>query len=183
MTKHNKKAFLIKFFLLGFIFSATAGCVKFTKYEYSSHVFPLDERNELVISTFPSWFPKKRSHVPFLYKNSHSPQSVYFQFFVRARGTTAGQNPNIESITIRKFSYEFPGQIPVVLIENYTKGFWQQGRVDYDSENLKPVPCVAGWYVRVKFDLELNGKPFQGEQVLNAREVSRMYPLILDALR
>lgn len=168
---------------MGLIIASSAGCAKFTKYEYDSHIFPLDEGNELVISTLPSWFPKTQSRIPFLYKNSHAPQSVYFQFFVRATGTTAGRNPNIESIFVRNFSYEFPGQTPVVLIEDYTKGFWQQGQTDYDSKKLEPVPCVVGWYVRVKFDLILNGIAFKGEQILYAREVSKVHPLIFDALR
>lgn len=161
----------------------SAGCSKFTKYEYESHVFTLDEGNELVISTFPSWFPKTKSHIPFLYKNLQAPQSVYFQFFVRATGTTAGRNPNLESILVRNFSYEFPGQTPVVLIEDYSDGFWQQGQHDYNSEKLEPVPCVDGWYVRVKFDLILNGKSFNGEHILYAQEVSKVCPLIFDALR
>lgn len=165
------------------IIASSTGCAKFTKYKYESHVFPIDEENELVISTFPSWFPKIKSRIPFLYKNSHAPQAVYFQFFVRAVGTTAGRNPNIESILVRKFSYEFPGQTPVVLIEDYSEGFWQQGQADYNSNKLEPVPCVDGWYVLVKFDLVLNGETFKGEHILYAQEVSRMYPLIYDVLR
>ena len=161
----------------------SSGCAKFSKYEYDSHVFPLGEYNELVISTFPSWFPKTQSHIPFLFKILHAPQSVYFQFFVRATGTTAGRNPNIESILVRNFSYEFPGQTPVALIEDYSDGFWQQGQPDYDSEKLEPVPCVDGWYVLVKFDLKLNGIAFKGEHILYAQEVSKMYPLIFDALK
>lgn len=174
---------LINLFLTLAIITSSTGCAKFTKYEYDSHVFPLDKENELVISTFPSWFPKTKSRIPFLFKSSYSPQSVYFQFFVRAAGTTAGRNPNIDSILVRKFSYEFPGQTPVVLIEGYLEGFWQQGQSDYDSTNLDPVPCVEGWHVRVKFDLVLNGKAFKGEHILYAREVSKMSPLIFDVLR
>ncbi|TKB45686.1 hypothetical protein [Thalassotalea mangrovi] len=163
--------------------ASLTSCTKYTKYQYESHVFPLDDENELVISTFPSWFPKAESHIPFLYKHSKAPQSVYFQFFVRAVGTTAGSNPNIESIHVKNFSYEFPGQNPVVLIEDYSEGFWQQGRIEYDSANLKPVPCVDGWYVRVKYDLILNGLAFKGEDILHAQEVSKVHPLLFDSLR
>jgi hypothetical protein len=173
----------INLFLMAVIIAHFIGCAKFTKYEYESHVFPLDDENELVISTFPSWFPKTKSRIPLLFKNSHAPQSVYFQFFVRAKGTTAGRNPNIESILVQNFSYEFPGQPPVVLIEDYSDGFWQQGQPNYDSKKLEPVPCVDGWHVLVKFDLVLNGKVFKGEHILDAREVSKVYPLIFDALR
>ena len=181
--KHSNLANLIKLFILGLVTICLAGCAKFTKYEYESHVFPLDEYNELVISTFPSWYPETKSRIPFLFKSLHAPQSVYFQFFVRAAGTTAGRNPNIESIHVRNFSYEFPGQTPVVLIEDYSEGFWQQGQADYNSKELEPVRCFEGWYVLVKFDLVLNGVAYSGEDVLHAREVSRVYPLINDALR
>lgn len=175
--------FLSKLFTIVLITVVSVSCAKFTKYEYESHVFPLDENNELVISTFSSWFPKPKSHIPFLYKSLHAPQSIYFQFFIRATGTTAGRNPNIESLLVRNFSYEFPGQKTVTLIENYTDSFWQQGQHDYNSEKLEPVTCVEGWYVRVMFDLILNGITFKGEHVLHAQEVSKMYPLIYDALR
>lgn len=181
--KCRKCCWLIKIFTMVLITVVFASCAKFTKYEYKSHVFTLDEKNELVISTFPSWYPKTKSHIPFLYKGLHAPQSVYFQFFVRATGTTAGRNPNIESILVRNFSYEFPGQTPVVLIEDYSEGFWQQGQPDYDSETLEPVPCVAGWYVLVKFDLILNGIDFKGEKMLYSREVSKISPLLFDALK
>ncbi len=179
----SNRVYPVQIIILALITLFSAGCAKFTKYEYSSHVFPLGEDNELVISTFPSWFPKASSHIPFLYKNLQAPQSVYFQFFVRAAGTTAGRNPNIESILIRNFSYEFPGQTPVVLIKDYSEGFWQQGQADYDSKKLEPVPCFDSWYVRVKFDLVLNGKAFKGEHILYAQEVSKMYPLFFDALK
>ncbi|MDJ0623620.1 MAG: hypothetical protein QNJ17_11680 [Desulfocapsaceae bacterium] len=173
----------INLFLIAVIIAFSNGCAKFTKYEYDSHVFPLDEKNELVISTFPSWYPETKSRIPFLFKSLHAPQSVYFQFFVRATGTLAGRNPNIDSIHVRNFSYEFPGQTPVILIEDYSEGFWQQGRADYNSKELKPVLCFDGWYVLIKFDLVLNGVAYTGEHILYAREVSRVYPLIYDALQ
>lgn len=177
----RKSNSLMMYFLIAAIVTSATGCAKFTKYEYESHVFALDEKNELVISTFPSWFPRFKDSIPFLYRHKEAPQSVYFQLYVRATGTSAGRNPNIESILIQNFSYEFPGQAPVVLISGYSGGFWQQGRPGYDSENADPVPCVDGWNVRVKFDLILNGTDFRGEHVLHAREVSRVYPLVFEA--
>lgn len=182
-SKFGNRISLLRRFTIALIIVFSTGCAKFTKYEYESHVFPLDEENELVISTFPSWFPKTKGHIPFLFKSSYAPQSVYFQFFVRATGTTAGRNPNIESINVRRFSYEFPGQNAIVLVENYSDGFWQQGQADFDSKDLEPVPCVDGWYVRVKYDLILNRTVFNGEQILYAKEKSKVYPLVFDALR
>jgi len=175
--------FLIRLFLLTLLTVSMASCARFSKVEYAKHVFALDEENELVISTFPSWFPETQTHIPFIFKSSKAPQSVYFQFYVRATGTVAGPNPNIESILVRNFSYEFPGQKPVVLIKDYTEGFWQQGRQAYDSEQLEPVLCYEGWYVLVKYDLLLNGEVFQGEHKLPAQRVMSTYPLIYDALR
>ncbi|MFN0097309.1 MAG: hypothetical protein ACKVS7_01435 [Gemmatimonadaceae bacterium] len=136
-----------------------------------------------MISTFPSAFAQVRRHVPFLFKSLHSPPSVNIEFFVRATGTTAGRNPHIYSILVRSFSYEFVGQPPVRLIENYPGGFWQQGQSQYESGNLEPVPCFEGWYIQARFDLMLNGSSFTGEDTLYARERTRRYPLVLDALR
>lgn len=175
--------FLIRLLLLTLLAVSASGCARFAKFEYAEHVFSLDEENELVISTFPSWFPETQTHIPFIFKSSKAPQSVYFQFYVRATGTVAGPNPNIESIFVRNFSYEFPGQKPVVLIKDYAEGFWQQGRKAYKSEQLEPVNCFEGWYVLVKYDLVLNGEVFQGEQELPAQRVTSTYPLIYDSLR
>jgi hypothetical protein len=174
---------LIYTIIIALIAVLSGGCAKFIRYEYTSHVFPLDGKSELVVSTFSSGYPETQEHVPFLFKSLQAPQSVYFEFFVRAVGTSGGRNPNIESIHVKNFSYEFPGQLPVTLLKDYSEGFWQQGRRDYGSDQLEPVPCFQGWYLRVKFDLVLNGKAFKGEHVLHARELSRRYPLIYDALR
>jgi len=174
---------LIRLFLLTLLAVSMTSCARFSKFEYAEHVFALDEENELVISTFPSWFPETQTHIPFIFKSSQAPQSVYFQFYVRATGTVAGPNPNIESIIVRNFSYEFPGQKPVVLIKDYKEGFWQQGQQAYDSEQLEPVLCYKGWLVLVKYVLVLNGEIFQGEQELPAQRVVKTYPLIYDTLR
>jgi hypothetical protein len=136
-----------------------------------------------VISTFPAAFAQTRRHIPFLFKSLHSPPTVNLQFFVRATGTTAGRNPHIDSILVRDFSYEFPGQEPVRLIENYPGGFWQQGHSEYQSDTLGSVPCFEGWYIKARFDLMLNGRSFTGEDTLFARERTRRYPLVFDALR
>jgi len=162
---------------------STSACVQHTRCEYERQVVALDERNELVISTFPSGYPQIRRRVPFLFKRLESPRSVKVQFFVRARGTAAGPNPNIDSILVRSFSYAFPGQAPVLLMENFPGGFWQQGAAEDRSEAVESVPCSEGWYIRARFDLMLNGRPFTGEQTLVAREKSRVDPMVLDVLR
>lgn len=68
-------------------------------------------------------------------------------------------------------------------MQNSSAGFWQQGTPQYGSDSVPPVQCFAGWYVNTRFDLVLNGTPFTGEQRLDARERSRVYPLLFDALR
>ncbi|MCL7943950.1 hypothetical protein [Marinobacter sp. ATCH36] len=177
------RGFLIRLALLTLLAVSVTSCARFSKYEYAEHVFALDEENELVISTFSSWFPETQTHIPFIFRSYKAPQSVYFQFYVRATGTVAGPNPNIESILVRNFSYEFPGQEPMVLMKAFTEGFWQQGQQAYDSEQLEPVLCYEGWYVLIKYDLILNGEVFQGEHKLPAQRVVKTYPLIYDALR
>lgn len=166
-----------------FAVAFVSGCAQHTRCEYAPQVIALDERNEVVFSTFASAFAQVRRHVPLLFKSYHSPPSVNLQFFVRATGTTAGQNPHIDSILVRSFSYEFPGQTPVRLIENYADGFWQQGQSQYQSDTLEPVGCFEGWYIQARFDLVLNGTTFAGEDTLFARERTRRYPLVFDALR
>ena len=162
---------------------SASACVQYTKCEYARQVVALDAQNELVISTFPSGYPQIRRRIPFLLKSLHAPESVKVQFFVRARGTDGGRNPNIDSITVRSFSYAFPGQAPVLLMENHSSGFWQQGQSEDGAEAVEPVPCFEGWYIQTHFDLMLNGQTFEGEHTLVAHERSRVYPMLLDALR
>lgn len=174
---------LTSLFAAALTVASVAGCAQHTRCEYAPQVVTLDSLNEVVFSTFPSGFARVTRHVPFVFKRLESPPSVNLQMFVRARGTTAGRNPHIDSILVRRLSYEFPGQTPVPLVQNYADGFWQQGQSEYQSEHVAPIQCVEGWYIRVRFDLTLNGNVLTGEDTLFARERTRRYALLFDALR
>lgn len=84
--------------------------------------------------------PDTEAHIPFLYRRFRTPGHVYFQVFVREKGREADPDPNIESITIRSFSYRFPSQEPTQLISDYEHNFWMQGQPNYSPGGSEPVP-------------------------------------------
>lgn len=42
------------------------GCVRYDVMFYEPLTWDLDGRNELHLSSYPSWFPRESAHVPFL---------------------------------------------------------------------------------------------------------------------
>ncbi len=166
-----------------FLCMVLQGCLDATTQQYGPITLPLDDLNELHISTYPADFPKTLQSVPFLYKKIKTPDKVYFQVFVRAAGTTAGKNPNIDSITINRFSYYFPGQPPIHLMSEYDQGFWMQGQPNYDPAGAPPVPYNDHWHLRVSIDLTLNGVNYQFDERVDAVSKRRFQPLIIYAMQ
>jgi hypothetical protein len=162
--------------------SAAAGCMDATILEYQPLTLELDGKSELHISTYPSGFPRETSSIPFLYKALRTPESVYFQVFVRDAEKKSGKNPHVESITIHSFTYEFPGQPPVRLIADYGHNFWMQGDPQYNADDHAPVPFDEHWYLRLKIDLTLNGRQYAFDRQVNAAERKNLRPLLLYAL-
>jgi hypothetical protein len=159
------------------------GCMKGTVFGYEPLTLALDGKSELHISTYPSDIARSVSLVPFLWREVRSPNSVYFQVFVRDAGRNAGRNPHVESITIHSFSYAFPGQAPVELIIDYDGNFWMQGSPEYNPDGDAPVPVHEGWYVEMKVDLTLNGQRHRFEKQVDATRQERLSPLLFEAFR
>ena len=164
------------------VIAVLQGCLDATTQQYGPITLPLDDLNELHISTYPADFPKTLESVPFLYKKIKTPDQVYFQVFVRAAGTTSGKNPNIDSITINSFSYYFPGQTAIQLISDYDQGFWMQANPNYDPAGAPPVPYNDHWHVRVSIDLTLNGVNYQLDERVDAESERWFQPLIIHAM-
>jgi hypothetical protein len=158
------------------------GCMKVTVFSYEPLTRALDGKSELHISTYPSDIADRVSGVPFLWKEVLSPNSVYFQVFVRQEGRM-GRNPHVESITIHSFSYAFPGQAPVELITDYGQNFWMQGSPEYNPGGGAPVPVHEAWYVNLEIDLTLNGQRYRIKDQVHAVKKESMRPLLLEAFR
>lgn len=158
------------------------GCVDTTVLSYQPVTFALDDKNELHVSTYPSGFPTQTDSVPFLYKALRTPESVYFQVFVRDKIRKAGKNPHVDSITIHSFSYHFPGQAPVELMSNYEDYFWMQGMPEDNPGGDPPVPYDDHWYLQVQISLTVNGQRYEFEETVHADKQRYIRPLILYAL-
>ena len=169
-------------FLLTILVLGLQGCRKATVFSYEPMTWALDGKSELHISTYPSGIARTVSKTPFVWKEVRSPNSVYFQVFVRQVGRM-GKNPHVESITIHSFSYAFPGQEPVELIADYPENFWMQGSPDDNPDSDAPVPVHEGWYVDLKIDLTLNGERYRLEGVANATQREYVRPLLTEAFR
>jgi hypothetical protein len=146
------------------------GCVDMRNREYAPVDFALDDKNELHISTYPSSFASEATDVPFLKKTVRTPDSVYFQVFVRDAEKKFGPNTHIDTIQIKSFSYQIPGQAPVVLIENYDAYFWMQNNPDHNKGEPTPVPWVKGQRLNVAISLVLNGKEHELKTNMQAVE-------------
>ena len=158
------------------------GCAESTIQEYGPFTRDLDGENELHISTYPAGLPRVTDRVPYLFKAQKTPDEVYFQVFVRDRSVGAGPNPHIESIHIESFSYRFPGQAPVILLEDYAENFWMQGNPRYESETSPPVPFNEHWYLQIQIDLTVNGTDYSFDERIDASLRNYLRPLILDGL-
>jgi hypothetical protein len=168
--------------LILFLVFGLQGCWRATVFGYEPMTWALDGKSELYISTYPSEIARTVSKTPFLWKEVRSPNSVYFQVFVRQVGKS-GRNPHVESITIHSFSYAFPGQEPVELIADYAENFWMQGSPDYNPDRDAPVPVHEGWYVNLKIDLTLNGQRYRFDDIANATQKEYLRPLLSEAFR
>ena len=159
------------------------GCMQATVLEYGPLVRSLDGKSELSISTYPAGFPRETSSVPFLYKALRTPESVYFQVFVRGVDKKSGPNPHIDSIRIHSFSYQFPGQEPVELLSDFDGNFWMQGNPQYDPGESAPVPHNEHWYLQLKVDLTVNGQNYQFDERVDAAARRNSLPLLFHALQ
>ncbi len=160
-----------------------SSCMDVTVLSYGPLIKTLDADNELKISTYPAGFPRQTAGIPYLYKALRTPERVYFQVFVRARGTTAGPNPNVDSILIKSVSYYFPGQEPIELVSNYDDYFWMQDNPRYDETPAEPAPFDEHWHLRVRIDMTLNGKDYFIDERLDANTERSLRPLIFYALQ
>lgn len=159
------------------------GCMDTTVQYYGPITLPVDNGNELHISTYPAGFPAQEAHTPFLYRRFRTPDKVYFQVFVREKGKEAGRNPNIESIRIRSFSYYFPGQEPTQLITDYDNNFWMQGEPNYNPVGSEPIPFNEHWYLHVRLDMIVNGVEYSFDERIDANTRRTLRPLFLRALQ
>lgn len=168
---------------MGLVCLLLQGCTDTTVQYYGPITLPIDDGNELHISTYPAGFPIQEAHTPFLYRRFRTPDQVYFQVFVREKGKEAGRNPNIESIKIRSFSYHFPSQEPVELITDYDNNFWMQDQPNYNPGGSEPIPFDEHWYLLVKLDMNVNGVDYKFDERMDANTRRRKRPLILWALQ
>ena len=159
------------------------GCTDTTVQYYGPITLPVDDGNELHISTYPADFPDQEAHIPFLYRKLRTPDRVYFQVFVREKGKEAGRNPNIESIKIRSFSYHFPSQEPIALITDYDDNFWMQGQQEYNPDGSEPIPFNDHWYLQVQLDMNVNGVDYKFSEHIDANTRRSLRPLILWSLQ
>lgn len=155
------------------------GCVRYEVVHYAPLTRMLDGKSELHISSYPSWFPRETSNVPFLHKTVRTPESVYFQVFVRDAEKQAGPNPHVESIRIRSFAYRRPGLEPVQLISDYDEAFWMQGQPQYNPNKTEPVPCLPGLPIDITISLTLNGVDYAFEDTMICAEKTRTGSLIV----
>ena len=143
----------------------TQACTTVTHREYAPLVRILDEQNELEVSTYPAWFPKKTGPGRL---ETHG--AVYFQLNVKDRFRRAGPNLQVQSVEIHSFTYQMDDGPKTALLTNYTRSFWMQDNPNYEPRDLPPIPYQRDSRISVEVDLTLNGKRHQVQGVMKARE-------------
>lgn len=162
--------------------SILSGCVRYEVVHYTPLTFDLDGQSELHISSYPSWFPRETTHVPFLYKKLRTPASVYFQVFVKDADIQSGRNVHAQSVRIRSFNYQRPGEPEVQLISDYESNFWMQDQPTYNLKKSSPVPCEVGKPIQISIALEINDQAYAFERQMICAERRRTGSLLLHAL-
>jgi hypothetical protein len=167
--------------LLG-IGSLLTGCIHYEIPEYEPVALDLDGKSELHISTYPAGYPRTTSSIPFLYKAERSPESVFFQVFVRDKQKKVGPNAHVKSIRIHSFSYQLDNDALVVLMSQYDDHFWMQDQPNYNKGERTPVPWVSGKPLAIEVSLTLNGKDYALKTRMQPVARKRTGSLVADTL-
>ena len=156
----------------------SAGCSSVMQKEYESHVQKLDGKNELVISTYPAWFPNEEVGVPPLHVKMVSDDYVALQFLVREPGTESGVSPHIESIQVHKMACRLDNGPENVVLRDFSGGFWMQETGSHSERTKKGIPYQKGSLLHVAVDLTLNGDNYSIQGKMPARQHVSRYPIL-----
>ncbi|MDB2674140.1 hypothetical protein N9Y81_04225 [Akkermansiaceae bacterium] len=151
-------------------------CTSFTNREYRPFIRNIDGESELHISTYPAFFPKKKSTSNSIVKKLESHAEVYFQLSIRDLNKRLGPNPHIESVTIHSFSYQLPNEPKIEILTDYHGSFWMQGNPNYESSKLPAIPYRPDSTLSIEINFNLNGKTYSYEGEMKARESTIALP-------
>ena len=170
---------LIKPPLLVLSWITFTSCTSFTNREYGPFVRNLDGKSELHISTYPAFFPQKKSTSNSINKKLESHCEVYFQLFIRDLDKKFGPNPHIESVTIHSFSYQLPNEPKIEILTNHDGNFWMQGNPNYESRKLSAILYRKNSAINIEIDFSLNGKKYSYEGQMKSKESTTTLPKII----
>lgn len=162
-----------------------SGYGKVTIAEYEPTTIALNDDIRLHISTYPSNFPNRPVHIPYLYEELETPKSVYFQLHVQHINKKSGIERPVKDFQIKSFSYRWPDpeQEPVLLIEDFNGSFWMQGNTSGGLPLTSPVFHDDSWHLFVRAEVILEQKSYVVEKRINARSRIKRYALLINALR
>ncbi len=170
---------LIKASFLFLSWMTFTSCTSFTNREYGPFVRNLDGENELHISTYPAFFPKKQFTSNSINKKLKSHAEVYFQLFIRDLNKKFGPNPNIESVTIHSFSYQLPNGPKIEILTEYNGNFWMQGNSNYESRKTSAIPYRPNSAINIEINFSLNGKKYSYESQMKSKESTIFLPTMI----
>ena len=155
-------------------------CAQIKTAEYAEWVAPLDQKNELSVSSFPAWYPDSERVAPGL-KKLTTDQYLALQFHVREKGKKFGQSPYIESIQIHSFAYHLDDSPGKVLVENKSKNFWMQQIHGYQDREKNGIPYRENSVLHVTMDMTLNGTRHRLKGSMPARTRQSLMPNLADS--
>lgn len=154
-------------------------CTSFTSREYGPFVRNLDGKSELNISTYPAFFPQKKSTSNSTHKKLESNARVYFQLLIQNLNRKLGPNPHIESVTIHSFSYQLPNEPKIKILTEYDGNFWMQGNPNHESRKLSAIPYRPNSVVNIEINFSLSGKRYSYEGQMKSKESTITLPTII----
>lgn len=157
-----------------------SGCMSSTQLGYQDFIHDLDGQNDLVISTYPAWYPSRKKDVPYTYTHLETHDRVLFQIIIQDKKRSLGPNETIKSAQIKSFSYQLDDGESIELLKNHKGGSWMQTASQYKEVERVAIPYKPGSVLSVKIELSYNGKNYSFEGEMPASEKRKVYPLLLD---
>ena len=155
-------------------------CAQIKTAEYAEWVAPLDQKNELSVSSFPAWYPDSERVAPGL-KKLTTDQYLALQFHVREKGKKFGESPYVESIQIHSFAYRLDDSPEKVLVENQSKNFWMQQIDGYLDREKSGIPYRENSVLHITMDMTLNGTRHRLKGSMPARTRQSLMPNLADS--
>lgn len=155
------------------------GCVDVVTFEYEAYVQPLDDDSELVVSTYPAWFPRESVSLAPVYVRLRPDDYVALQFHLRDRNRSADARRRSESVHVQRLAYRLDDGPETAVLTDFRDEFWMQQIGTYRDRTKNGIPYREHSVLRVTAELTMHGKHYSIAGEMPARRRFSRYPIVL----